>query len=147
MPQHLHSFVNFPLSRLLSAHRIYSIVTMSSPRPITIAIIGAGIGGITLAIAISKHNPDLHLTLFESRAEFSEIGAGVGKFVVPPSTLVARTYIIRFRTQCDTGNAAHLNGSRSRSRQSQNAKLMARERSHLVRPSLWDGTSSWRDDR
>ena len=44
MPQHLHSFVNFPLSRLLSAHRIYSIVTMSSPRPITIAIIGAGEG-------------------------------------------------------------------------------------------------------
>ncbi|KAH7412926.1 hypothetical protein BKA64DRAFT_568081 [Cadophora sp. MPI-SDFR-AT-0126] len=51
---------------------------MASSPPIKIAIIGAGIGGITLAIAISKHNPDLQLTLFESRAEFSEIGAGVG---------------------------------------------------------------------
>lgn len=51
---------------------------MSSNPPISIAIIGAGIAGITLAIAISKHNPNLHLTIFESRSEFSEIGAGVG---------------------------------------------------------------------
>ena len=48
-------------------------------KPISIAIIGAGIGGLTLAIALSKHNPSLQLTIFESRPEFSEIGAGVGK--------------------------------------------------------------------
>ncbi|KAG4439641.1 hypothetical protein IFR05_004890 [Cadophora sp. M221] len=51
---------------------------MSASQPITLAIIGVGIGGINLAIAIPKHNPDLQLTLLESRTEFSEIGAGVG---------------------------------------------------------------------
>lgn len=51
----------------------------SMERPIIIAIIGAGIAGITLAIALSQHNPSLRITVFESRAVFSEIGAGVGK--------------------------------------------------------------------
>jgi salicylate hydroxylase len=51
----------------------------ASSRPISIAIVGAGIGGITLAIAIAKSNPNLHLTMYESRPEFSEIGAGVCK--------------------------------------------------------------------
>ncbi|KAJ0115603.1 hypothetical protein J7T55_010426 [Diaporthe amygdali] len=43
-----------------------------------IAIIGAGIAGVTLSIAISKQNPSLKLTIFEQRPEFSEVGAGVG---------------------------------------------------------------------
>jgi len=51
----------------------------SSKTPLSIAIIGAGIGGITLAIAISKTNPHLRLTIYESRSAFSEIGAGVCK--------------------------------------------------------------------
>lgn len=49
----------------------------SSPPP-SIAIIGAGIAGITLAIALSEHNPSFCLTIYESRPEFSEISAGVG---------------------------------------------------------------------
>ena len=50
----------------------------SSTPPLSIAIIGAGIAGITLAIALSEHNPSLCLTIYESRPEFSEISAGVG---------------------------------------------------------------------
>jgi hypothetical protein len=30
------------------------------------------------AIALSEHNPNIHLTIFESRLRFSEISAGVG---------------------------------------------------------------------
>jgi salicylate hydroxylase len=45
--------------------------------PIHLAIIGAGIAGVTLAIALSEHNPSLNLTIFESRLRFSEISAGV----------------------------------------------------------------------
>jgi salicylate hydroxylase len=52
-------------------------------RPISIAIIGAGIAGVTLAIALSKLNPGLKAAIFESRAIFSEIGAGLGKFFLP----------------------------------------------------------------
>lgn len=55
--------------------------TMSSfTPPISVAIIGAGIAGMTMAIALSKYNPNLKVTIFESRAAFSEIGAGVGKY-------------------------------------------------------------------
>ncbi|KAE9369302.1 FAD/NAD(P)-binding domain-containing protein [Stipitochalara longipes BDJ] len=50
----------------------------SSSPPLSIAIIGAGIAGITLAIALSEHNPTLSLTIYESRREFSEVSAGVG---------------------------------------------------------------------
>jgi salicylate hydroxylase len=52
---------------------------MTSPTPpLSIAIIGAGIAGITLAIALSEQNPTLALTIYESRPAFSEISAGVG---------------------------------------------------------------------
>ena len=50
----------------------------SSSPPLSIAIIGAGIAGISLAIALSEHNPSFCLTIYESRPEFSEISAGVG---------------------------------------------------------------------
>ncbi|KAH7310011.1 hypothetical protein BKA65DRAFT_519285 [Rhexocercosporidium sp. MPI-PUGE-AT-0058] len=66
---------------------------MTSPpsnEPISIAIIGAGIAGITLAIALSTHNPNLHLTIYESRPGFSEIGAGVG---FGPNAIQAMTLI------------------------------------------------------
>ncbi|KUJ19371.1 FAD/NAD(P)-binding domain-containing protein, partial [Mollisia scopiformis] len=62
----------------------------SSNELISIAIIGAGIAGITLAIALSKHNPSLHLTIYESRPGFSEIGAGVG---FGPNAIQAMTLI------------------------------------------------------
>lgn len=47
----------------------------SASQPLEIAIIGAGIGGLALAIALkdSPHN----ITLYEAAPEFKEIGAGV----------------------------------------------------------------------
>ena len=41
-----------------------------------IAIIGGGIGGTALALALSTHQ-NIHFTIYESRAEFGEIGAGL----------------------------------------------------------------------
>ncbi|KAF2818404.1 salicylate 1-hydroxylase-like protein [Ophiobolus disseminans] len=46
--------------------------------PLSIAIIGGGIAGLTLTIALLKHCPHLSITLYESAAAFGEIGAGVG---------------------------------------------------------------------
>ncbi|PQE09794.1 mannitol 1-phosphate dehydrogenase protein [Rutstroemia sp. NJR-2017a BBW] len=47
------------------------------PSPFSIAIVGAGIGGITLSIALATHT-NFQITIYESRPAFSEIGAGVG---------------------------------------------------------------------
>ncbi|RDW78021.1 hypothetical protein BP5796_05873 [Coleophoma crateriformis] len=44
--------------------------------PLSIAIIGSGIGGLALAIGLLKQN--VPFTLYESAAAFSAIGAGVG---------------------------------------------------------------------
>jgi salicylate hydroxylase len=65
---------------ILAPSDFTAIATMgsSSSPPLSIAIIGAGIAGITLAIALSEHNSDLSLTIYESRHEYSEISAGVG---------------------------------------------------------------------
>lgn len=49
---------------------------MESPSPLRIAIIGGGIGGLALAIALSKHT-HLITTIYEARYSFGEIGAGV----------------------------------------------------------------------
>ncbi|EPE30263.1 FAD/NAD(P)-binding protein [Glarea lozoyensis ATCC 20868] len=50
---------------------------MSESKSIHIAIVGGGIGGVVLAIALSKF-PNLTFTIFESRSAFGEIGAGLG---------------------------------------------------------------------
>jgi len=47
------------------------------PKAIHIAIVGGGIGGAVLGIALSKL-PNLTFTIYESRAAFGEIGAGLG---------------------------------------------------------------------
>ncbi|KAI6082337.1 mannitol 1-phosphate dehydrogenase [Hypoxylon rubiginosum] len=44
--------------------------------PPTIAIIGAGIGGLALAIGLIKRN--VPVTVYEAAAEFSSVGAGIG---------------------------------------------------------------------
>ncbi|KAI0454986.1 mannitol 1-phosphate dehydrogenase 2 [Xylaria acuta] len=48
----------------------------SSTKPFNFAIVGGGITGLTLAISLLKHN--VPFTLYESAAQFGEIGAGVG---------------------------------------------------------------------
>lgn len=48
---------------------------MSSSKDFEIAIVGGGIAGLTLAIAL--HHRDIPITLYESAAHFGEIGAGV----------------------------------------------------------------------
>ncbi|KAF2845048.1 salicylate 1-hydroxylase-like protein [Plenodomus tracheiphilus IPT5] len=47
-------------------------------RPLDLAIVGGGIAGLTLAIALLAHAPTLPVTLYESASAFGEIGAGVG---------------------------------------------------------------------
>ena len=50
----------------------------ASQSPLSIAIIGGGIAGLTLTIALLKHCPHISITLYESASAFGEIGAGVG---------------------------------------------------------------------
>ncbi|KAI0437209.1 mannitol 1-phosphate dehydrogenase 2 [Xylaria telfairii] len=47
-----------------------------SAKPFNVAIVGGGITGLTLAIALLQQ--DVPFTLYESAAKFGEIGAGVG---------------------------------------------------------------------
>jgi salicylate hydroxylase len=44
-------------------------------RPLRIAILGAGIGGLALALALTKHH--ISYTLYEAAPEFSALGAGI----------------------------------------------------------------------
>lgn len=50
----------------------------ASKERISLAIVGGGIAGLTLSIALLKHCPSVSLTLYESASAFGEIGAGVG---------------------------------------------------------------------
>ncbi len=71
----------------------YNQQKMSPPvpagKPFEIAIIGGGITGITLAIALCKRN--IRCAIYEQASAFGEIGAGVGgelptfSFHAPPS--------------------------------------------------------------
>ena len=45
-------------------------------KPLHIAIIGGGIGGVILGVALSKY-PHITFTIYESRGAFGEIGAGI----------------------------------------------------------------------
>lgn len=49
---------------------------MSHPKPLDIAIIGGGITGVTLAIALAARS--IRCTLYEQSSRITEIGAGVG---------------------------------------------------------------------
>jgi salicylate hydroxylase len=48
----------------------------SLSKPITIAIIGGGLGGLALAIGLLKH-PNVRFHIYEAASAFSEIGAGI----------------------------------------------------------------------
>ncbi|XPS95464.1 Salicylate 1-monooxygenase [Ascochyta lentis] len=53
-------------------------VPKPSPDAPSIAIVGGGIAGVTLTIALLTHCPSFRITLYESASAFGEIGAGVG---------------------------------------------------------------------
>ncbi|KAF3031499.1 hypothetical protein E8E12_000309 [Didymella heteroderae] len=53
----------------------YVLPTRAGPN---VAIVGGGIAGVLLTIALLKHCPHFHITLYESAPAFGEIGAGVG---------------------------------------------------------------------
>jgi len=44
--------------------------------PLHIAIVGAGIAGLTAAIALLKH-PNIHVEIYERATELKEIGASI----------------------------------------------------------------------
>ncbi|KAH7355467.1 salicylate 1-hydroxylase-like protein [Pyrenochaeta sp. MPI-SDFR-AT-0127] len=48
------------------------------PESPALAIIGGGISGVTLTIALTTRSPHLPITLYESASAFGDIGAGVG---------------------------------------------------------------------
>ncbi|KAH9894088.1 FAD/NAD-P-binding domain-containing protein [Cubamyces lactineus] len=45
---------------------------------LTIAIVGAGLGGLLFALTLQKFAPDVNFQIYESAVELAEIGAGVG---------------------------------------------------------------------
>ncbi|KAI0772517.1 FAD/NAD-P-binding domain-containing protein [Trametes elegans] len=47
------------------------------PRP-NVAIVGAGLCGLVMAIALERYAPDVDFTVYEAAAELSTVGAGVG---------------------------------------------------------------------
>ncbi|OBS20393.1 hypothetical protein FPOA_06764 [Fusarium poae] len=49
---------------------------MTTPKPLSIAIVGGGISGLCLAIGLLNHS-HIKVTIFESSLAFSEIGAGL----------------------------------------------------------------------
>lgn len=80
------------------AHRSTNTQPEPLPNPgqtFHIAIVGAGLGGIALAIALSRHG--IPYTLYESAAAYATVGAGVG---IGPNTLRAMDSIDeRFRAE------------------------------------------------
>jgi salicylate hydroxylase len=69
------------MGTLLSKPAQRGTIKQSEPQPaldhnFRIAIIGAGLGGIALAIALSRHG--IPYTLYESAAAYATVGAGVG---------------------------------------------------------------------
>ncbi|KAJ6582241.1 salicylate hydroxylase [Mycena capillaripes] len=53
-----------------------------APKRLRVAICGAGIGGLTLAVALSQY-PDIDVELYDAAATLTEVGAGIGIFPRP----------------------------------------------------------------
>lgn len=51
--------------------------TITTPKPLRIAIIGGGIGGLCTAIALLKY-PHIDVQVYEAAPTFGEIGASLG---------------------------------------------------------------------
>lgn len=75
------------------------------PKPFSLAIVGGGIGGLCLAVALVHHNVRVHV--YEAAPAFSEIGAGVG---LGPNALRAMALldpaILAGYERCQTTNFA-----------------------------------------
>lgn len=76
------SIDNSSLTSMLKCNS-HSPATMTVPQSngqpkLSLAIIGGGIAGLTLTVALLKHAPHISITLYESASAFGEIGAGVG---------------------------------------------------------------------
>ncbi|KAM5533711.1 hypothetical protein V8D89_012584 [Ganoderma adspersum] len=71
----------YRLGPLLGPPHLYSNPTLHCPRgrmatKLRVAICGGGIGGLTLAVALSRF-PDIQVDVYEAAGQFREIGAGV----------------------------------------------------------------------
>lgn len=75
-----------------------------------VAIIGAGIAGVTLAIALAKKNPKLHITVYEKRPGITELGVGVG--IGPNATRILGLIDPELRREYD--KIVTLNGEKDR---------------------------------
>ena len=53
-----------------------SVAETSKSNAISVAIVGGGIGGLSLALGLLKHE-HIHVQVYEAAHTFSEIGAGV----------------------------------------------------------------------
>lgn len=72
---------------------------------LSLAIVGGGIAGLTLCIALLKNCPSISLTLYESASAFGEIGAGVGfqPVMVRTMSLIDPRIATAFE-KCNKGN-------------------------------------------
>lgn len=75
----------------------------NSTKPFNVAIIGGGISGLILAIALLQH--DIPLTIYEAAPHFGEIGAGVafGPNAAEAMRLISPKILAAFE-KCKTGN-------------------------------------------
>lgn len=76
-----------------------------SAKPFSLAIVGGGIGGLCLAVALVNHKVPVHV--YEAAPAFSEIGAGVG---LGPNALRAMALldsaILEGYKRCETTNVS-----------------------------------------
>lgn len=74
-------------------------------KPFSIAIVGGGIGGLCLAVALDSHNVPVHV--YEAAPAFTEIGAGVG---LGPNALRAMALlspaVFQGYKRCETSHAS-----------------------------------------
>ncbi|KAI1846692.1 hypothetical protein JX265_009005 [Neoarthrinium moseri] len=79
------------------------VMEESPPQPPTIAVLGAGIGGLALAIGLIKRG--IPVTVYEAADAFSTIGAGIG---LGPNSLTAIDLIdSRFREKYNDAKTAN----------------------------------------
>ncbi|KAI0676717.1 FAD/NAD-P-binding domain-containing protein [Trametes maxima] len=77
----------------------------------TVAIAGAGLGGLVFAVALQKHAPDVDFHLYEAASELTTAGAGIG--IQPRTWFVLKELgleqaLLKFAGNGDTPNLAIL---------------------------------------